>query len=375
MRKILFTLLFVAMCITAFADDVIALRSGDIINAIVTEVTVNEIKYKKASNPQGPVYSVEKNNVLSIKYANGEIDKFEVSSNNNEATTNEPLKALPDEYNDEQKALYDKLPRLNLKLSNKESNDFFPIMAFTEASVISTKELTIVIVPEAPEYYDGGWRTKVGYTICISNATDAPIYIDRARSFKKNNDADTKCYFDNSQVSVTHGNSAGGGLGIGLGGVGIGIGGASGSSHTQNYGVERFLVIGPKSKANLTDYKIIRLSQNKAEFKIVSDIEYWGFNFINSENKIKQGEVRTYTEAESPYSNSYYITYSTDQEFKNTYILNFELYAKYVVGAKMKESVWSNASAEASLVKEIKKVVPDFWTDCMSIVGLPGQYR
>ena len=369
---------FMMISLFTFSDDVIALRSGDIINAVVNEVTSTEIKYKKSSNPKGPLYSIEKEKVLSIKYSNGEVEKFDSTPSNKEKSStsaNTPTKALPDEQNEEQKAQYAKLPRLNLKTSNKKSNTFFPIMAFTDSSVISTKELTVIIVPEAPEYYDGGWRTKIGYTIQIVNATDAPIYIDRAQCFKRNGEYDTKCYFDNQQISVTHGNSSGVGVGVGFGGLGVGLGGSAGSSHTENYGVDRFLVIGPHSKANLTDYKIIRLSQNKAEFKIVSDIEYWGFDLINSENKINEGEVRTYTETNTPYSNRYYITYATDPEFKNSYILNFELYAKYLVGAKVKESVWSNASAEYSLVKEIKKVVPDFWTSCMSIIGISGQYR
>ena len=376
MKKALLVIYFISFSLLACADDVIALRNGDIINAVVSDITNTEIKYKKASNPKGPTYTIDKSEVLSIKYANGEIDKFEATKGNtSEATTNGPTKALPNDQNEEQKAQYASLPRLNLKKSNKKSKYFFPIMAFTDSSVISTKELTIVIIPQAPVYWAGGyadgrWETKIGYTIGIANATDKPLYIDRAKSFRRNNSMETQSYFDNKQISVTHGN----GSGVGVGGLGIGVGGSSSTSHTENYGVERFLVLGPHSTANLIDFELIRVG--KVEYKIVSDIEYWGFDFINSDDKLNEGEVRTYTESSSPYSNTYYITYATDPEFKNSYELTFELYAKYVVGAKMKSPVTTNQVwPEKSLVKEIKKVVPDFWTDCLNIVGLPGEYK
>lgn len=380
MKKTLLIICFIGFSLFAFADDIIALRNGDIINAVVSDVTTAEIKYKKASNPQGPTYTIGKSEVHSIKYANEEIDKFDASnSNTTGASANDPAKALPDDQNEEQKAKYASLPRLNLKKSDKKSKYFFPIMAFTDSSVISTKELTIVIIPQAPVYWAGGymdgrWETKIGYTIGIANATDKPIYIDRARSFRRNNSMETQSYFDNKQISVTRGNGSGVGVGIGVGGLGIGVGGSSSTSHTENYGVGRFLVIGPHSTANLIDFELTRVG--KVEYKIVSDIEYWGFNLLDSDNMISEGEVRTYTESSSPYSNAYYITYATDSEFKNSYELTFELYAKYLVGAKMKSPVTTNQVwPEKSLVKEIKKFVPDFWTDCLNIVGLPGEYK
>ena len=369
---------FASSSLFLFADDIIVLRNGDIINAIVKEVQKSEIKYKKVSNPDGPLYSIEKSDVLSIKYTNGEIDKFEALSQENETsketTPNNPITALPAEDNDSHKAKYAQLPRLALTTSNKKSKDFFPIMAFTDASVISTNELMITITPQAPEYYEGGWRTKVGYVITFVNKTGTPIYIDRAKSFKRNNNNETISYYNNENLTVTHGRNSGLGVGIGIGGVGVGVGGGANSSFSKEYGDERFLVVGPYSVANLKDYQLIRLSQ-RAEFAIVSDIEYWGFDLYGSNDMICQGEVRTYTESNTLYKNGYYITYSTDSEFKNSYVLNFELYAKYLVGAKVKSSVWSNASPEHYLLKEINKVAPDFRLDGTSIIGISGQYK
>lgn len=280
---------------------------------------------------------------------------------------------MADDDNEEQKAKYSKLPQLNVKTSNKKAKSFFPIMAFTDSSVISTKELLIIIDPNPVEYWDSGWKVKLGYAIQIVNKTDAPIYIDRALCFRRYNNLDTKSYFDNKTYTVTSGNNVGTGLTVGIASVGLGVGGSSSSSNSENFGVDRFLVIGPNAKANLIDYEYIRLSETKAKFKTVSDIEYWGFNLSSTEH-VNQGAVKTFTEVSTPYSNKYLITYSTDSQFRNSLTVNFELYAKYLVGAEIKQWRWSMINPTGRIVSEIKKTIPDFWTNSMVIIGMNGEY-
>lgn len=379
MKKILALFVMLLASISLYAQDIIVKRDGSTISAKVLTVGTSVVEYKKWTNQDGPTYSIEKSELLSINYENGEkdtfnnIDRVENSNDSRQQVANTSNSGLPDDDNEEQKALYSELPNLNVKVSNKESKVFFPIMAFTESSVISTKELTIIIDPNTVEYYDGGWKTKIGYAIQIVNKTDIPIYIDRARCFRRYNDYETKNYFDNKQYTVTNGNISGLGASVGFGPIGIGTTHSSVSSNTETYGVDRILAIGPHSKANLIDYKYIRLSETKAKFKTVSDIEYWGFN-LTSNNRVHQGEVRTYSEADSPYSNKYLITYSTDSNFGNYYTTEFELYAKYIVGAEIKSWKWT-ALDPLRIVAEIQKTVPCFWTKCMSIIGMNGYYQ
>ena len=87
------------------------------------------------------------------------------------------------------------------------------------------------------------------------------------------------------------------------------------------------------------------------------------------------GQVNTYTEENSPYQNSYYITYSTDPEFRTSYNMAFELYAKHIVAAKMKKEVWSMALGPTRIIEEIQKKVPEFWSNSLVIVGTPGEFR
>ncbi|HUC80349.1 MAG TPA: hypothetical protein VMR70_05500 [Flavisolibacter sp.] len=58
------------------AQDVITLKTGTTINGKVAEVGINEIKYYKAENLQGPVYVTGKADVAQIAYANGAKDVF-----------------------------------------------------------------------------------------------------------------------------------------------------------------------------------------------------------------------------------------------------------------------------------------------------------
>lgn len=388
-KRLILRLFSTALCcfisLLAFADDIIVLRNGDVINAKVIEVMPDVIKYRKTSSPDGPIYSIEIDKVLSIKYENGEVDKFTAAtsegiknSTDGDARTGAGTvsKAKSAADNDEQKAHYSGLPDLILNESNKKSKNFFPIMSFTEESVISTDELLVIIDPCSCEYYDGGWRVKLGYNIKLVNKTESHIYIDRARSFRRNNDWKTIPYFvDNQQIAVTHGNSNGGGIGVSLGIVGIGVGGSSASSYTQSHGVGRFLILAPKSAANLVDYEYVRLSETQARFKTVVDVEHWGFDLRSDpEDRIKQGEIKTYTEDSTPYSNMYYICYSTDEGFINSRAIEFELYAKYLIGAKYKDNPWSMMSPDEMIVKEVKKVIPGFWTDELTIVGMVGRY-
>lgn len=60
----------------AKAQDVIIMRSGEETQAIVQEIGDAQIRYKRFSNPNGPTYTMNKNEVFMIKYKNGEKDVF-----------------------------------------------------------------------------------------------------------------------------------------------------------------------------------------------------------------------------------------------------------------------------------------------------------
>ncbi len=73
------TLLAVIIALLAtqtYAQDMIYKKNGSVINAKVEEVTHRIVKYKKEGNPDGPVYTIEKEEVAKIEYPNGGVDIF-----------------------------------------------------------------------------------------------------------------------------------------------------------------------------------------------------------------------------------------------------------------------------------------------------------
>lgn len=69
-------LVIIILPFTSFSQDKIYKTDNTIIQARVQEVSDAEIKYKKFSNPNGPLYSVKKENVRMIVYENGEKEVY-----------------------------------------------------------------------------------------------------------------------------------------------------------------------------------------------------------------------------------------------------------------------------------------------------------
>lgn len=69
------------MCITnVYADDVIVFRNGDVIMGKVIEIETDVLKYKRSDNPDGPLYSVKKGELISVRYENGTQETFQQSA-------------------------------------------------------------------------------------------------------------------------------------------------------------------------------------------------------------------------------------------------------------------------------------------------------
>ena len=58
------------------AQDVIMKNDSTTIESKVLKIDKNVIEYKKWSNPDGPVYTINISDVLSIAYQNGEVEYY-----------------------------------------------------------------------------------------------------------------------------------------------------------------------------------------------------------------------------------------------------------------------------------------------------------
>ncbi len=74
MNIISITFLLVIVSIVMKSQDTIYFKDKSIISSKIIEIGITEIQYHRFDNLTGPIYSVLKKDIKSVKYSNGEID-------------------------------------------------------------------------------------------------------------------------------------------------------------------------------------------------------------------------------------------------------------------------------------------------------------
>ncbi len=87
MKKILF-LALLAIATIANAQDIIVTRDARKIDAKVLEISKTEIKYKTTDNLNGPTYILNTEDLVTIIYANGKVELFNIGATQPEAKAN-----------------------------------------------------------------------------------------------------------------------------------------------------------------------------------------------------------------------------------------------------------------------------------------------
>lgn len=163
--------LFPFSSLNLFAQDTIFTKDTIAIAAKVSEITSIEIKYRKYSNLNGPLYSISTNDVNKIRYENGEVEYFKTTSES-EVVSFTATPAI-----DSLKYIEDVL---GLKLANSDANggcikivDVYPnsvfekqkerVLLFTIYYVITCDRIRVRTVSELTQaVFD---LYKDGYTI------------------------------------------------------------------------------------------------------------------------------------------------------------------------------------------------------------------
>jgi len=98
-QRLVLTITFLVLISNIFAQDLITLKSGDDLEVKVIEIDESEIRYRKYSNLDGPIYSIAKSKIFRIKFENGDL---EVMAQPVEQTTNtvthDPERPVLEEY-------------------------------------------------------------------------------------------------------------------------------------------------------------------------------------------------------------------------------------------------------------------------------------
>ena len=96
MKQIIFIVLLWMSCTFIFAQDIIVTKQSEKIEAKITDVEQDCIKYKKFNYQEGPTYTIKKSEIASIIYQNGDVETFFESStqpqSNNESSSSNSYK-------------------------------------------------------------------------------------------------------------------------------------------------------------------------------------------------------------------------------------------------------------------------------------------
>lgn len=108
MRSLLLFIV-VVLALNGFGQDIIILKNGEEIEAKVTEILSNDVKYKRASNPTGPTYTLPIAKIFMIRYESGDKDVFDGAKQKQEKTDsgNQFAKPVGSSYIPPKKFVYD----------------------------------------------------------------------------------------------------------------------------------------------------------------------------------------------------------------------------------------------------------------------------
>ena len=131
-KKIFLLLLMVGQFMASSAKDVIVMKNTTPIEAKVLEVTPTEVKYKKISNLEGPIFVIYRSEINTIVYENGEVESFVQESATNTDKANTPQQAETSDNNtNKELQLYPTLDRVkgqyvlgNVTMNKKEYGNF-----------------------------------------------------------------------------------------------------------------------------------------------------------------------------------------------------------------------------------------------------------
>ncbi len=87
MKKLFLLFAFVFTFVHIFSQDIIIFKNGDEIKSKILEVTIDQIKYKKWNNLEGPNYSSLKLEIFMIKFENGTKEVFNTNTNNSTSSS------------------------------------------------------------------------------------------------------------------------------------------------------------------------------------------------------------------------------------------------------------------------------------------------
>lgn len=355
----LFFLLFCSsLC---HGQDVIVKKDGSTILSKVLEINPSNIKYKKYSNPNGPTYTIEKTEVMSVNYENGDKDNFNTQTSQKAVTTNEESSVCLLPITEEDKATNNSVleswekrgfPSFEGKVKDKKPNILYCVLRPTHDSYIADAnvELSFKGSPLQDKRNDNYEGSNI--IVIAKNKTSKTLYLDLGNTFIIRGNSFQPYYIPSansstdgihSGVSVNLGSVAGAfGLGGTFGHIASGITVGSGNSkyNTTTYFAQRVIAIPPKSSKSLQPQTIIPpYGDEYAEFFVMKDIRRHRYSPAHPAPHVENidgpesiGLTKDFQEGAIPFKSGIILTYSFSEDFQTPHALHVDFYIRQMTG-------------------------------------------
>lgn len=343
---------------TVSAQDVIVKKDGSTIISKVLEINQSNVKYKKYSNQRGPIYTINKSDLLSINYENGEKETYENTSvstflsNDNKQVFGDIAK--PDAKNQSIINKYNNYSaRFAIDETPKKSKALYwaGILAVDTSSIMSSKYLEASLIQSKSCLMNGTWTHpwpfNGHYIIELKNKSNQTIYIDLGNTFRVDKNGKYKVYYDTKQTTIGH--NSGNGVSLNLGSVsnvlgisgpvgtianGVTIGSEKGHSASTTYSKQRVVAIPPQATMIIEecDWEHVKGTALWKEENCVYKSYCEGFNYSRLEHIIHKNETQSFNFDNSPCKYMYTITYSLNETFDKWEALRINVYARLLCG-------------------------------------------
>lgn len=321
------------LCEASYAQDVITKQNGESIISKVIEIRSDEIKFKKFSNQDGPLYVMPIKEVLSITFENGEVERFDTPksdispSGNQKASLDDPVSQdnalLIQRYNKAHHYLPTEKEKKKAQRNRIEGGNLY-FWGVTNSSVLKTSMIEIELRRNIESPYGLDW---LGMDIIIKNLTDNFIYLDLGNSFNVHNTGHFESFYSDkaTSVSTTEGSISTNPIGIGDIALSLGLGitatsqsSIQTSSSTTHFSKKnRYISIPPKGKHYIWDLVSVVVAPEIT---------------IDNLHRHYLGEETYYNEDNSIDISNYYFTYSSTSDFSSYKTVSFSLFVSEVIG-------------------------------------------
>ena len=284
LRIIVFALTFLFSFIMK-GQDVIVKNDGSTIISKVLEVTQEYVKYQKMSNLQGPIYTIKVEDIMSINYANGEVELYGGKKSSETSVKNQ----LSDEdiyINDATICNFnDRSVRCEFTKPIKKIKWIYRLLNIHNQSRIGNKDGKLNFLIYQSKYDD----SKAYISVEIQNSSEEMMYVDlNNTSFRCIKSAST--YYVNSSTTTSTSSESGGSLNVGaitsalgIGGIlgtlanGVNVGGGNTSGTSTTVYADRIIIIPPHSTHSLSPklfYNMYLEEPYKTDFKFGDIFKY-----------------------------------------------------------------------------------------------------